>query len=331
MKNLAFYTFLLLISYGCSEEVQPVSKEKAETPLKKKGVINWTFFNKEGLRNISFPIWFNDSVIEQKKIQKIRLSINELELSEDSTFQDTVPSTFYDIHFSKGVLEKIYVKQFSEEIAIEEQSFRYEEKKDSLGYSIPTITNNVIYEENDFLPIFSTLQNAQQYSRLEFDNMDSTSLQFVNTLSADLEKHIFILDSSNWNVHFIDQTFKYPEKNTYYYGLPAHHFESFKIRELVKKDQISSTKYFENDCIYQHSTYSNGFENRRTFLYGKNGNVTGYIDSLLVEPNEFIERKIAKIKYEKNNLPTIISTYKSRDTLYKNPVQEIRLKYSCHE
>lgn len=331
MKHLAFYTLLILISFGCSEAKTPVSKEIVKTPIKKKGLINWAFFNKEGLRNISFPIWLNDSIIEEKKIRKIRLSIDELDLSEDSTFQDTMPSTFYEVHFLKGILEMIYVKQFSEEIAIEEQSFRYRQKKDSLGYSIPNITNKVIYEENHFLPIFSTLQNAQQYSRLEFDNKDSTSIQYVNTLSADLEKHIFITDSTNWNVHFIDQKFKYPEKNTYYYGLPSHHLESFKIRELVKKDQLSSNKFFENECIYQYSTYSNGFENRRTFLYGEHGNVTGYIDSLLVEPNEFIERKIAKIKYKKNNLPSIISTFNGRDSLFKNPVQVIRFNYSYSE
>lgn len=324
------YTFLVFIFLGCKGEKANEPRERVETPPINISVINWAFFTTEGLQNISFPIWFNDSIVAKRNIQKISFSINELEPLEDSTFQDTIPSTLYEVSFSKGKLNTVYIKEFSEEIEIEEQWFRYRHKKDSLGYSLPDVINNVIYEENDFLPIFSTLQNAQQYQRLEFFERDSTTIQYVNTLSPNKGKHVYIKDSSNWNVHFIDQKFEHPEKNTYYYGVPSKHLESFRIKNLVEKDKISSNNYFENDCIYQHSTYSNEFENKRTFLYDENGRVTGFIDSLIAEPNDFIERVVSKIKY-KDDLPILISSYKSQDSLYNSPIREIRLKYVFNE
>lgn len=330
MKRLVIYTILVFAFLGCSDNKTNTTKKEVKTPLTNKGVINWAFFTLEGLQNISFPVWINDSIVENKNIQKIHFSIHDLKAIDDTIFQDTIPSTLYEVDFSKGNLNSIYVKEFFQEIAIEEQWFRYRQKKDSLGYSLPDVTNNVIYEENDFLPIFSTLQNAQHYLRLKFHEKDSSTITFINTLSTNEEKHIFILDSANWNVHFIDKKFTHPDKHIYYYGYPSIHYESFRIKNLVEKDQITSNKYFDNDCIYQHSTYNNGFENRRTFLYDKKGKVTGFVDSLIVEPNDFIERIISKVKY-KDGLPTTVSSYKAQDSLYKTPIKEIRLNYVFNE
>lgn len=321
---------MVFICLGCEGVGKTTPKEVVNDPPKNESIINWAFFNTDGLQNISFPIWFNDSSILNRKIKQIRFSINEFETSEDSTFQDTLPSTSYEASYSKGVLNMFYVVKYSEEIKIEEQWFRYGKNKDSLGYSIPSITNNVIYEENDFLPIFSTLHNAQQYKRLEFLESDSTTIQYINTLSADQEKYVFITDSSFWNVRFIDQRFMHPENNTFYYGAPSKYVESFKIKNLVQKEPLYFYKYFDNDCIYQYSTFSNGFENRRTFQYDKAGRVTGFIDSLMVQPNDFIESIISKVNY-KNGLPDFISSYKSQDTLYKFPFKEIRFDYTFSE
>lgn len=326
MKNFITYLLLIVLILGCVEEDKTVSKEIVNIPPKNESIINWAFFNTDGLQNISFPIWFNDSATINRNIKQIHLSVNEFETSEDSTFHDTVPSTTYEVSYSKGGLSLFYVVRYSEEIKIEEQWFRYRKDKDSLGYSIPSITNNVIYEENDFLPIFSTLQNAQQYKRLEFLESDSATIQYLNTLSTDQEKHVFITDSSRWNVHFIDQRFTHPENNTFYYGEPSKYIESFRIKNLVEKEALSFYKYFSNDCIYQYSTFSNGFENRRTFLYDKDGLVTGFIDSLMAEPNNFIESTISKIDYT-DGLPKLIASYKSQDSLLNNPIKEIRFNY----
>lgn len=326
MKNFIIYLLFVFILVGCGEEDNNSAKQMVSTPPINNNIINWAFFNPDGLQNISFPIWFNDSIVLNRGIQQIHFSINEFEPVEDSTFQDTIPSTLYEVNYSKKGVNIFYVKRYAEEIKIEEQWFRYRNHKDSLGYSIPSITNNVIYEENDFLPIFSTLQNAQQYKRLEFAESDSSTIQYINTLSADKDKHVFIIDSACWNVHFIDQKFMHPEKNTFYYGVPSKHIESFRIKNLVEKERLSSYKYFDNNCIYQNSTFSNGFEKRRTFLYDKSGRVTGFIDSLMVEPNDFIESIISKINY-KNELPILVSSYKSQDSLLKNPIKEIQFNY----
>jgi hypothetical protein len=330
MKHLFLYSFLVILFLGCSEEQTTESKKTTKTPPVNKGILDWAFFTSEGLQNISFPNWINDSVVANKNIQKIHISIHELGFHEDSTFQDTIPSTLYEVSFSKGQLNTIYIKEYVEEIEIEEQWFRYRHEKDSFGYSLPDVTNNVIYEENDFLPIFSTLQNAQHYRRLKLHERDSSTIQYINTLNSDKEKHIFIIDSANWNVHFLDQSFEHPEKHRFYYGVPSKYLESYKIKNMVEKELLSSNKYFENDCVYQHSTFNNEFEYRRTFIYDTSGIVTDFIDSLVVEPEDFIERKVSKISY-KEGLPLKISTYKDQDSLFRNPIKEIRFKYVFNE
>lgn len=330
MRNYFLYLLFILLFAGCEEEKSTTSKNVVKTPPINKDIINWAFFDADGFQNISFPVWFNDSIVFNKNIEQIHFSINKLDALDDSTIQDTLPSTLYEAHFSKGGLEVFYVKRFAKEIKIEEQWFKYQKEKDSLGYSLPNITNNVIYEENEFLPIFSTLQNAKQYQRLKLVEKDTSTIQYLNTLSAEKEMHVFIIDSTNWNVHFIDQNFKHPEKNTFYYGLPSKYLESFRIKNLVEKEQLSSYKYFENNCIYQRSSFTNGFENRRTFLYDSTGRITTFVDSLIVEPNDCIESITSKITY-KEGLPKLISSFKSQDTLLSQPIKEFRFNYIFNE
>jgi hypothetical protein len=330
MRNYFLYLILIALIIGCEEEKSSPIKKVVKTPPMNKGIINWAFFNSDGFQNISFPVWFNDTVISNRNIEKIHFSMNKFEALDDSTFQDTLPSALYEVHFSNGNLDIFYVKRFAQEIKIEEQWFKYRKDKDSLGYSLPNVTNNVIYEENGFLPIFSTLKNAAQYKRLKLVERDSSTIQYLNTLSAEKEMHIFILDSANWNVHFIDQNFEHPEKNTFYYGFPSQYIESFRIKNLVEKEQLTSYKYFDNGCIYQRSTYSNGFENRRTFLYDSTGLLTSFVDSLIVEPNDCIESIVSKIDY-KEGLPQFISSFKSQDSLYSQPIKEVRFNYTINE
>lgn len=330
MKNFFIYLFSVFLFLGCTENKGTAPQKEVTAPTKVDGAINWAFFNTDGLENISFPIWFNDTVILNSGIEKIHFSVNEFEPTEDSIFQDTIPSSIYEVSYSKNGVNLFYVKKFAEEIKIEEQWFRYRKSIDSLGYSLASVTNDVIYEENDFLPIFSTLQNAQQYKRLKFQEIDSSIIQYINTLNAEKEKHIFITDSTHWNVHYIDQNFENPEKNTFYYGLPNKYHESFKVKNLVEKEQLASYKYFDNGCLYQQSTFSNGFEKRRTYLYDKAGRIESYVDSLIVEPNDFIESVISKINYV-DGLPVRIASYKAQDSLHTVPLKEIIFDYTFSE
>jgi hypothetical protein len=119
MKNFITYLLLLILFLGCSEKDSSVSKKAVSTPPKNNSIINWAFFNADGLQNISFPIWFNDSLIMNRGIKQIHFSINEFEHSEDSTFQDTIPSTSYEAGYTKEGLNIFYVQRYSEEIKIE--------------------------------------------------------------------------------------------------------------------------------------------------------------------------------------------------------------------
>lgn len=320
--NILIFFFLA----GCSDNKSTSSKNELKTPLRKSSLINWRSFSTIGLQNLSFPIWFCDSVVENNKITSLVFSVQEKFPSDDQFIEDTIPDKSFEVKFKEGWVKVLIVRDYAEEVNIAEQRLNYRKKPDSLGYSEPTIINNVIYQENSILPIFTTVQNAQQYMRLEFVQDDSSIVEYKNTLDAKQQKHIFIKDSSNWNVLFIDQKFEQPKNNIYYYGFPKKHTESFKIRNLVEKTQLTTYKYFENGCIYQASNHTNGLVNRRTFSYDKSGRVIGYSDSLIAEPKDFIEKKFSEVQYEEG-LPKSISTYKESDTLKEYPIRIIRFDY----
>ncbi|MEX1192776.1 MAG: hypothetical protein WEA99_12450 [Brumimicrobium sp.] len=330
MKKFCTYLIFSILLFGCNEKEQNQTKKNV-APTVKEMLVNWSTFNESGFQNVSFPTWFNQKQVQLKNISQIKLFFYDFnEIDTVNTFSDTLPETLLSFDFDKEKLAQMQLEEFSSEMPIAKHFFNYRNKQDSVGYSAPDITNNVVYKDNKWIPIFSTYKVAQVFQRLHFVKKDSVVIEYTNTLNPDDNKHVFILDSANWNVMFIDKWFKPKNNNTFYYGSPKQVHESFKVKNLVEKEQLVKNTYFENNVAYQQSFFTDGFEKRRTFQYDNEGQCVGYVDSLIAIPNDYIEHTISKIQFDKE-LPINLFTYDPTDSLYENPLKQISFKYEYRE
>lgn len=330
-RFLFCFSFLLLIFVGCDGERVKKKVEVSEPPNVDQ-LINWAFFNEEALHNISFPIWFNDDIIKRDSISGLNFSIYRFQESQSVKLpKDTFPDEVWRFSFSQeGWVKEIVLEEYSEAILIAEHQFDYRESPDSLGYCSPNVSTKYLFKENQtsIQGIFDQVEDLKVFDRLVFEVQDSVAVTYKNALSTLKEKHVFIIDSSSWNVHFIDEHFKANGTYLYYYGYPKQYYESFKLNNLVDKTLRQRRSYFENGVVKTQEHHDGGFYNTRNFIYNESGLCTAFKDSIFSNGKEFVNAERSIIEFKKQNLPDLISVYAMSDTLKKNQKRKYEFSYS---
>lgn len=308
----------LSVLVGCKEK-QPVSVEKDMIPPTHTQIINWEHFNSSAFHNVSFPLWFNSEIVAEKQVEQLDIAVfrhqeNISKRLPRDTFPDQVWQFFFD---ENGWVKDITLKEYVAAIHIVTHEFNYKNKPDTLGYSLPTVTTQYLFssQQNQLTGLFNQVKDLQLFSRLILEKSDSNHVIFKNALPLINEKHIFITDSSNWNVHFIDQEFGANGKNYYYYGLPDHYVQRFKLENLVEKTLDEKRSYYPSSIIKKQKFYSDGFYRSRTFIYDSLGWCRRFKDSIFGSDKTFIHDETTSIAYNSNELPISMSTFSSNDTL----------------
>lgn len=326
-------TLSLLLLIGCAEE-QEIKEVNEEILPERNSLIQWEFFNEEAFHNFSFPLWFNAPLVDDQDVKKIKISVYQYRGSGDLKQQkDTVPDEIWEFQFTKeGWVKDISLHEYQESILIASYNFNYASSLDSLGYVAPSFStlHNFSTQKNKVQQILDQVEELQLFKRLVFESQDSVSATYSNALSALEERHIFILDSSNFNVRFIDQYYEANGKHYYYYGVPRHYFESFKLTNLVEKTIEQRRTYYPNGVIKTQAFHNGGFFTARHFTYGESGECTGYIDSLFSDGDAFINEQYSTIDY-REGLPIQVQRFNSHDSLKERPQQTYLLKYSHFE
>jgi hypothetical protein len=182
--------------------------------------------------------------------------------------------------------------------------------------------------QNSIQGIFDQVEDLKVFDRLIFENMDSISITYKNALATLSEKHIYITDSSRWNVHFIDEHFKANGKYIYYYGQPFDYTESFKLDNLVDKTLKQLRSYYDNGLIKIQEQHDGGFYRSRNFIYKENGLCTMLEDSIFSDGNEFVNAERSIIEFQNRNLPKWIYIYAIDDTLREIQKRKYEFSYS---
>ncbi|MDX1650993.1 MAG: hypothetical protein R3277_00765 [Brumimicrobium sp.] len=328
MSKSVYFFFLLFLVLSCSEKSKAKKEQTEKIALETQGLINWRYFNDFSLKHVSFPLWFDGDIVNERQIRAIHLSYFET-FEPDSIERDfdTLPVKKRSYFFKNGFVKEFRLKEFHAEINVATHYVSYNGAPDETGYSKPNISNDLIYKSNQsLLTIFSIMEAAQLFKRLELVKEDSLTKEYRNTLSPAEENHVFILDSSNWNVLFIDKNYQPGDKTIYYYGTPEEIHEVFRLKNLVMKNRILYNEYHSSKMVKNQSFFNNGFETRRNFNYDQNGQCLGYSDSLFSVPDEFISSTKTRVFY-KDGLPLHISTYREEDTLFKNVIKKISVDY----
>jgi hypothetical protein len=321
-----------MVSSGCGERKTNV-KIKQSIPLEVDNLINWEYFNDAGRHNVSFPLWFNEEVVLTDSISTVEMSVYRFQENQGNKklLKDTFPDETWRFTFNAdGFAETVVLREFAEAIPIAIHEFEYKSNPDSLGFSSPIVSTRYLFKRNksSLQGIFDQVEDLKVFNRLVFNKQDSIGIYYENALSTLGEKHVFLKDSSTWNVRFIDQNFKANGKNYYYYGLPKSYVESFKLDNLVEKTTFQRREYYPNQVICKQEFHSGGFYHLRTFNYDSTGWCLNLQDSIYSDSKEFVYAEKTAIEYNEDNLPKGLYVYALSDTSKRTPKKRYEISYS---
>lgn len=256
---ISFCCALLLLS-SCGEETARVTKRK------KKVDKQHTFFNLQRIfspleKEISFPIWFDASMIVENKVEQITRRIYPLN-ETDSTAVYPKEEWIYSFD-KKGNVKKVQIAHFYENTKTDEVNISYAKSFDEYGFSEAKMK-----EKNG--RIVNTLQ---QHSKEEYGDR---YLIYENKSSGDYL--FYVLDPNLSGVVSIDQMLSPTVQDVIGIGSPLKISERFILKNKVEQnDKIVfsyDTKHLEKIEFDQRP-----FTTSRYIHYDDEGHCSGFTDS----------------------------------------------------
>ncbi len=330
-KDFVYFVLMFsLLLFSCKTEKKETIVESLPAQLSQ--LVNWSSLNEKGWDNISFPDWFVPKWIDSFNIEKIKLEFTSFNFT-DTNLQvtDTLPYQLITIDFKKnGTTNKMIIQEYSSGIEIAKNIFTYNTPPDAYGYSSPNVSSNIKYGEKNMLSFINTMQELQQYQRLELEEKDSTLLKYIDKNSSKRVHHYFILDSANWNVSYIDEHFDPQGKDVFYFGSPQDFVASFTLKNLVEKTKKEEQYFYSTGTLKSQYFHYDGFITKRHYKYDSLGLCVGFLDSLVTKGGEFLHLEKGKIKY-KSKKPQSVGIFNSEDSLMVDPIRRVRFSYTYGE
>lgn len=294
MKRLFFLGFLPLL-FSCSEEKKVPFFKKSEKyePL----IFNLQHYFSQDEFNVSFPIWFNDSLIKLHKIEKITRSvfISEKESDSDIENETNTPKEVKTYHFNEdGALLSVQIQQFYENVEVGNVWFDYLSPKDENGYAEVErrqIKNQTLDEEHD------------HYSIYEKEEYNTNFLAYINQQSGNYL--FYLLKSKNWGVVSVKSILQPTPEDIITFGTPLSPTKRYQVENTVNEFNVIEYTYDKSNQFITEIAYNDyPFKKKRSILYGTSGVCTGFIDSTFTD-DIFLKRADSKFEF-KHKLPIVL-------------------------
>ncbi|MBU2019928.1 MAG: hypothetical protein KJ941_09810 [Bacteroidetes bacterium] len=271
-----FLTIVLLGLMGCQTSVKKDDEEKIK--VRPPSLIHYQMLYSDMEREISFPLWFNDSLIEAHRIRSITRSIYPRQKGD--SLIDTalaVPREQWTYLFkTNGRLERIYHRTFYDDRLISMFLFRYLKKTDGNNFSQVQMDSLVRFEQNKTKPV--TLDRTEDMYRMYTQKMSNQEFSsFQNKESRDV---LFLLHSrKKRNPLDIEKLLHPLPYDRIIIGDLPFPEKIYSVENRVKEKRVRSFSYV-NKSIERVVVNDFPFRMVRSFSYDTLGYCTGYLDSL---------------------------------------------------
>ncbi len=284
-RTIFFFTALTLLS-GCKQEEDANSKavrKLSYTPT----LINFGR-NLPDLENeVSFPVWYNDSILVVhgiKKIERIYMIPSDDSDSSDIKYKRTY---LFD---KAGGIKELQIEEYYENSLISKSQFKYVKSVDEYGYG-------------EVKRMASAMDFGDQY-KVYKSNYFSDFLSY--TYKEEGMTNYYVPDQKFWKVLKIDSLLAPGSDDRINYGTPAKLYRSFKVKNKVEESEVLEFEYDKSKKILLAISIDNyPFFTMRRFNFGEKDKCVGYIDSLFSGEN-CLNSIRTSITYQNEVLPVMI-------------------------
>lgn len=263
MKRIYFFAFILLLA--CSSNESNPNNRSTSRKLE-PGIFNLAVMFGDAERNVSFPIWFNDSIISARRIQTVIRTIYldfESELQDDESF---LPQKKYEYHFNKdGRMTEMVVSSYYDNKLVGSVKTRFSKFDARTGYAITSINDELDFDHKDF-PFLQFLATNNSKKCQTFKEKTSNQRLFI------------VSDKAHWKPVVID-TLCSPSDNDYIiHGTYKIPYKKYRVKNIVEERDVKIYSY-ENDVLVGISWSEAPFDFRRTISFDAQGICVGFVDS----------------------------------------------------
>lgn len=305
VKMVLFIGMILILLQACnSENRQGINKSSfKETP----NFLNLNALFTDEERNVSFPLWFNDSMILSNHITKITRRFYLLDSDEYDQAWDLkaiIPREKREYIYSpEGWLKNLFIFYFYDNQQIGDLSYVYDGSVDDHGFVNVKQTGDTDFkweaEEdniNFFFNIHKKVKSTTKY------------LAYQNEQTGD---YLFYMTNKKfWGPLSIDSILHPTPKDIIVLGTPTHQTKKYRVKNKVNEMDVHLYEYSnKKDRLENIIRQEYPFEHKRTILYDKSGRCNGYIDSTFSE-SKYLTRIQTKIDYDPKGLPLKITHLK---------------------
>jgi len=258
--------FVLFVITSCSEQkTQAVFTERvACQPF----LFNMQHYFSDHEYNMSFPLWFNDTVLKQQKIKRIILS--EFPSSQGVDVSSNTPKQKKVYLFNdEGDLISVHFEQFYDNTKVGSSRFNYSTPKDENGYS-------KVEEGGGSNSGERTTEPYSIYEKVEYGGK---SLRYRDAFFGSCL--FYMLDKKNWGALSVDSVLNPMPEDQIVLGTPLTPYKSYQVDGLVKETNGTHFSYDSTGVFVQEIRYdAYPFRTKRSINYDNNGMCIGFVDSL---------------------------------------------------
>ena len=299
--------FCLILS--CSQK----SEEVVIKPKQEYNPFLWRMqhFGKRAQMEPSFPVWFDDKIIEKKGISNITRRIKSLNNPQDTLDDELIEEHIYNFT-NKGLLKSLSVKSFYDHLCFETVTVTYDfSKRETTGFcpikSLIIEHFNKAQQTNDFKKYYS----LEQTDQLE-----------IYSLEDNLHELMFMKDSLYWGAISIDTMFHPEPEDVIVLGSPRIPHRKFQVENTVKYLNVVEYSYTNNGLMRSMKIENYPFITTRMVNYNLKGSTTGFVDSIFID-DKFLSKKEYKFKLKEDGLPFELNRWVEEDKKKIKIEQEI--------
>lgn len=302
-----FLVILISISTGCSGEGNSLFFKKKK--VYQSSLINLNTILSEDENEVSFPTWFNDSIIKAHRIRKITrksfLRNNDLK-SEERNVSGKTPREIREYYFDEnGNLIQLNVHNYYDDREIGSVLFSYSGIKDYYGFS--KVKKNTFVSKTT-IPFSENGQSLDPESReLDFKMHEKRKDYNKCLVYQDMETGdylFFIPRKKYWGAMSVDSILAPNPKDMVVWGTPKHPIKKYQVSNKVNEKNVRIYEYQAGNSKICKTNIRKDypFIYKRDFIYSKQGYCNEFIDSTFSE-DIYVTRVISEIQYNKKNEP----------------------------
>lgn len=263
MKYVNFL-FIALFLLSCNSNGEDALQHNGSNAFK-HSILNLAKIYGESERNISFPNYFNDSIVKQFDIKSIERRFyfssadtflrNEGELGSDKSFL---------FEFDKnGWIKNLTVKNHYDYKAISGIVILYKDYQPQSGYAVSTI------EEKSQLDDF-------HFNRYTVEKTTKNLYTYKNVIVG---SNLFVVPNpKHWKPLVIDTMCRPKKEDFIVWGSMKKPMKIYQVNNLVEESNVREFNY-ENGCLKSIKWTDDPFQIVRRFQYNANGICDKFIDS----------------------------------------------------